>query len=76
MKHEEIKYDCDQCDGSLTRQYGLTIHKQSKHEEIIYYCDQCDDIFTWHDGLTIHKQSKHEGIRCVWPMWLEFYWQS
>ena len=54
-KHDEIKFDCDQCNDSFTTKNNLTILKQSKHEGIKYDCDQCDGNFTKQDGLTIHK---------------------
>ena len=35
-KHEGMKYDCDQCDSSVTTQSYLGIHKQSKHDGVKY----------------------------------------
>ena len=63
LKHEGIRYHCDQCNYVATLSSSLKRHKKSKHKSIVYSCDQCDHEATHSGGLYKHKQSKHDGIR-------------
>ena len=61
--HEDIEYQCSQCDYQATRKDNLKTHIQSVHEGIKYPCTQCDYQATREDSLKTHIQSVHEGIK-------------
>ena len=42
MKHEGVKYPCDQCDYKATQKQFLLEHEKSKHEGVMFSCDQCE----------------------------------
>ena len=63
LKHEGIRYPCDQCNYAATTVQSLKVHKEANHEGIRYPCDQCDLIYTSLSDLNKHQRSKHEGIR-------------
>ena len=35
LKHEGIRFYCDQCEYKVTQKGDLRVHKQSKHENIV-----------------------------------------
>ena len=41
--HEEIQYDCKQCDYKAPNRSSLRNNRKSLHEGIRYNCDQCKD---------------------------------
>ena len=62
-KHEEKKYQCNQCEFNSKKNDNLQIHIQSVHEGIKYPCSQCGYKATRTSYLKIHVQSVHEGIK-------------
>ena len=69
-KYERVKYNCDACDITSTRQSLLWHHIKVKHdglEELKHFCPQCDRIATHQYSLQLHIQTKHErNIRIVY----------
>ena len=63
LKHEGVKYPCDQCDYVATNSSNQKRHKNAMHEGVRYPCDQCDYAATVANDLKRHKESKHEGVR-------------
>ena len=62
---EGVRYYCDKCDYSTTRQHSLKIHKGSKHEgldEVRYYCDKCNYSTTRQHSLKIHKRLQNINL--------------
>ena len=63
IKHQNIKYTCDQCDYVATQPLNLSKHKKIVHEGFQIQCDQCEQKFTRRVTLKRHRESVHEGIR-------------
>ena len=58
-KHQNIMYNCDQCDYTATQRGNLNYHIQAKHEGIKYPCNQCDYELNSKSSLSYHKKAKH-----------------
>ena len=71
--HSTIKpFKCDLCDYTSTRNYNVTIHKQSKHEvqSIDFFCDMCTFSTTKQAYLTRHLEVVHDdsGSKRSYPL--------
>jgi KRAB domain-containing zinc finger protein len=62
IKHNQTRYDCDECAYTTNDNWTLTQHRQSKHEGVIYSCDKCDYKATVKNTLQRHKKLKHGGM--------------
>ena len=63
--HSTFKpFKCDLCDYSTTRQYNVTVHKQSQHElqSIEFYCEVCTFSTTKQAYLTRHLEVVHNDV--------------
>ena len=40
--HEEVQYNCDQCNYKATQKAQLKQHVETIHETVFQNCDQCD----------------------------------
>ena len=63
-KHQNITYDCDECDTKLTSLRGLKKHKEYKlHKGVRYKCCKCYYLATLQGILKSHIQAMYEGIK-------------
>ena len=62
-KHQNITYDCDECDAKLVKLQGLKKHKENKHKGVRYKCSKCDYMATQKGNLKVHIQAMHEEIK-------------
>ena len=64
LKHQGVKYPCDQCDYKATVKNDLLRHIKSRHEGVKYPCNQCDYNTTQKTYyLLTHMKSKHKGVK-------------
>ena len=42
VKHEEERYDCDECEYQANQPGILSIHKKTRHDGFKYIYNQCD----------------------------------
>ena len=67
QEHEVVdvnrKYECEQCQKSLSSHAALYRHKRSAHQGVRYACDQCDHQFKDKENMRKHILSKHKGVR-------------
>ena len=65
--HENVKYQCPQCDYKATLKSSLTKHIKSIHERVEYNWPQCN--YKSNDKTTIrrHIQSIHENVKYQCP---------
>ena len=42
VKHEKLRYNCNECDYMANIKDQLKIHIQVKHEKLIYNCNECE----------------------------------
>ena len=61
--HENVRYDCDECDKSFSRKANLNRHIKGVHENNRYNCDRCEKSFTKKCHLTMHIQGVHDNVR-------------
>ena len=62
-KHQNIKYECNECNANLSSLIGLKQHKDNKHRGLRYKCSKCDYKATLKGNLKIHTQAMHDGIK-------------
>ena len=61
VKHEGIRYGCEQCSYKATRRDHLKNHVLSQHDKILSYeCDNCKQKFCDNRSLKNHILTKHE----------------
>ena len=54
--HEDVKYECFECELKFTKLDNLKIHIESIHMGVKHQCDECDSKFT---QLKKHEKSIH-----------------
>ena len=62
MKHEGIKFHCDQCDYKASWKACIKAHSNAEHEGVFYFCDQCDYKASYKRILKTHMKVEHGGV--------------
>ena len=57
--HERIRYHCDRCEKSYSKNQDLLRHIKSMHEGEKFQCNLCDSEYAHVQGLHRHKRTKH-----------------
>ena len=62
-RHQNVTFDCDECNKSYTSKSTLKAHNKSQHEGVpAHKCDECN--YRWNSGsLTEHKRIYHDKIK-------------
>ena len=59
VKHDGIRYPCDQCGYEATKVYDLKRHTDAKHKNVRFPCDICSFSASNVPYLKKHKRLKH-----------------
>ena len=62
-QEKEIRYKCDKCNKSFSRNSHLKTHIKNVHENVQYNCDKCDKNFSTNHYLSEHIQIVHENVQ-------------
>ena len=54
-----VRYSCNQCEYSATRENNLKKHMHSMHEGVRYHCYQCELSASRPEYLEKHIQNNH-----------------
>jgi len=60
-KHNNSRYECDECPHQTNTTSALVRHKQVKHQGLRFQCKLCVRYFTNKNSLKKHMQKRHTG---------------
>ena len=63
VKHEGIRFNCDQCDSVFSSKYNMEVHKKTLHGECSFVCDPCDYKGSTENHFKRHKKSGRHVLR-------------
>ena len=61
-KHQNILFNCHQCDHTAKDSKTLRYHKKNMHTNIMYNCDECDNVIKNSAAFRYHNKTKHQNI--------------
>ena len=63
-KHDAIRFPCDQCDYSTTKEVYLQVHKDKLHRGIVHRiinrCGHCEFSATTPEEISLHEKAQHD----------------
>ena len=68
LQHENIKYNCPDCDKVYTNRASMVIHKRNDHEQRKLKCEFCDKSYGLANSLRVHVKAVHKQKTFKWQV--------